>query len=100
MLQRQRRGGCGSKCRAYRLNELAVVEQCGLVLNVIARYPRLDLVTQSLELLDLCLQICLQLLLLCLVCRRLHLVVYALEELDTFPNLLQGPVNFGYRNSG
>ena len=80
----------------YRLNQLAVLNQGRLVLDVITRNPRLDLVPQSLEFLDLCLQICLQLLLLRLVCGRLHLVVYTLKELDTLPNLLQGPVNLGF----
>ena len=79
----------------YCFDELSVVQQLSLVLDVITRYPRLDLVPQSLELLDLCLQVSLQLLLLCLICRGLHLVVYALEELDTLRNLLQGPVNLG-----
>lgn len=53
---------------AYRLNQLAVVEQCTLVLDVIARNPGLDLVSQSLELLDLCLQVGLKLLFLRLIC--------------------------------
>ena len=79
----------------YRLNQLAVLNQGRLVLDVITRNPRLDLVPQSLEFLDLCLQICLQLLLLGLICRSLHLVVYALKELDAFRDLLQGAVNLG-----
>ena len=72
---------------AYSFDELPVVQKLGLVLDVIARNPRLDLVPQSLEFLDLSLQICLQLLLLGLICRSLHLVVYALEELDTLRDL-------------
>ena len=80
---------------AHRLDQLAVVEQCGLVLNVIARNPSLYLVAQPLKLLNLCLQVCLQLLFLRLICRRLHLVIYALEELDALRHLLQGFVDFG-----
>jgi hypothetical protein len=67
-----------------------------LVLDVIAGDPCLDLVSEPLKFLDLRLKVCLRLLLLCLVGRRLHLVVYALKELNAFRDLLQGAVNFGY----
>ena len=84
--------------KTYRLNQPTVLEQDRLVLDVIARDPCLNLVPESLKFLNLCLQIRFKLLLLRLVRRRLHLVVYALEELDTLRNLLQGPVDLRYEN--
>jgi hypothetical protein len=77
-----------------RLNQLPVVQQGGLVLNVIVGYPSLDLVTQPLELLNLRLEIRLQLLFLRLVRRVLHLFVDAFELLNTFGDPLQCPVDF------
>jgi len=65
--------------QANRFNEFPILKQLGLVLDVIARYPGLYLVSHTLELLDLGLQVCLELLLLRLVCRGLHFVVYTFE---------------------
>lgn len=84
----------------YRLDELSVVQKSGLVFNVITRDPGLDLITEPLQFLDLRLQVSLQLLLLRLVCRRLHLVVYTLKQLDTLRYLLKGAVDFGYERQG
>jgi hypothetical protein len=47
-----------------------------------------------LKFLYLCFKFDIQLLFLCLICRRLHLVVDTLEELDAFGDFLQSPVNF------
>ena len=79
---------------AHRLDQPPVLKQCRLVLDVIARDPCLDLISESLQLLDLRFQVRLQLLFLRHVCRRLHLVVYRLKKLDALRNLLQGSVNF------
>ena len=87
------------RARTYRLNQPTVLEQDSLVLDVIARNPCLDLVPQSLKFLDLCLQIRFEFLLLRLVCRRLHLVVYALKELDPLRYLLERAVDLGCNNS-
>ena len=76
-------------------NKFAVVQKRRLVLNVITRHPRLDLIPHTLQLLNLRLEVRLQLFLLRLIRRRLHLVVYALEELDALRNLLQCPVDLG-----
>ena len=83
----------------YRLDQAPVLEQLRLVLDIIVGDPGLNLVAETLELLDLCLQIELQLFFLRLIGGGLHLVVYALEKLDAFCYLLQGPVDFGYTNS-
>ena len=88
------KSACPRSRTAYRLDEFPVFEQLGLVLDVIARDPCLDLIPQPLQLLNLCLEVCLELLLLRLVCRRLHLVVDALEELDALRDLLECPVDF------
>lgn len=72
----------------HQFNQPPVVQQCGFVLDVIACNPGFDLVAKTLEFLDLRLKICLEFLLLRLVGRRLHLVVYALEELDALRDLL------------
>jgi hypothetical protein len=80
---------------AHRFDESAVVEQLGLVFDVIAGNPGFDLVAHPLKLLYLRLEVDLQLLLLRVVVRHLHLVIYALEDLDAFRDLLQCPVNFG-----
>lgn len=67
--------------RTHGLDESPVLEEEGLVLDVVAGDPGLDLVAETLQLLYLCLEVCLELLLLCLVGRGLHLVVYAFKEL-------------------
>jgi hypothetical protein len=54
------------------------------------------LVSQPLKLLYLGLEVELELLFLGLVGRRLHLLVYILEELDAFGDFLQGSVDFGW----
>ncbi len=50
-------GRSGYAKSTHRLNQAPVVEQRRLVLDVIARDPGLDLVAQSLELLDLRLEV-------------------------------------------
>jgi hypothetical protein len=52
----------------HRLNESPVLEESRLILDIIARDPCLDLIPESLQLLYLCLEICFELLFLCLVC--------------------------------
>jgi hypothetical protein len=81
--------------QAHRLDQASVVEQLRLVLDIVVGNPGLDLVSKTLELLYLCLQIQLELFFLCLICGSLHLVVYALEKLDALRYLLEGPVDFG-----
>ena len=79
---------CPRNRTAYRLDEFPILKQLGLVLNVATRNPCLNLITQSLQLLYLSLEVGLQFLFLSLVCRRLHFVVDALKELYTFRDLL------------
>lgn len=84
-----------STSNTHRLDQLAVFDQCRLVLDVIARIPSFDLIAHSLKFLDLCFEVKFQFLLLRLVRRSLHLVVYALEVLNAFADLLQRSVDFG-----
>lgn len=70
------------EARTHCLDESPVLEEKGLVLDVIAGDPCFDLVAEALELLYLCFEVCLELLLLGLVGGCLHLVVDALEEFD------------------
>jgi hypothetical protein len=79
----------------HRLDELAVVHERLLVLDVVALQPRLDLVAQALQLLDLRLELRLHLLLLRLVRRRLHLVVQLLEAGDALGDLLERALDLG-----
>jgi hypothetical protein len=75
------RRGQRAPTRTHGLDEPPVLEEEGLVLDVVAGDPGLDLVAETLELLYLCLEVGLELLLLGLVRGGLHLVVDALEEL-------------------
>lgn len=52
----------------HRLNESPVLKESRLVLDIIARDPCLDLISESLQLLYLGLEICFKFLFLCLVC--------------------------------
>ena len=45
-LERIERDGMGG--RTYRLDEPPVLEECGLILDVIARHPCLDLISEPL----------------------------------------------------
>lgn len=57
----------GPECATYCLDDLSVLEKCRLVLDFARGDPRLDLVSQPLQLLYLRLEIELKFLLLCLV---------------------------------
>jgi hypothetical protein len=78
----------------HSLNKSSVLEQLRLVLDVIVSDPSLDLVTETLEFLDLSFQVELLLLFLGLVSGRLHLVIYCLEQLNTFGHLFERSVDF------
>ena len=89
-----------SECCTYQFYQLPIVQQRLLVLDLIALLPCLDLIPQSLQLLDLRLEILLHLLLLSLICRGLHLLICSLEQLYSFCYLLQRPIDLGWGGRG
>jgi len=77
-------------------NKLALLNERRLVFDIIGRDPRLDLVAVPLELLDLPLELCLVLLLLPLVARRIQLLPDPVKRLHSLLHLFEHFVDFRY----